>query len=170
MQRELLISKIQELGLSDFEDEILGVGRPCLSITTSPATRPISRTESKIGGMPELPPTAPWPQSEQGIPMLFLARIVGKDLARVHPHLAGCHLLFFGDWKFDTGGRVIAIAEDAPAVPTTAPERPPKAIPRLIECVAHITEAISLPSADDEYENWRYSEALRTFGARSEEI
>lgn len=170
MQRDLLISKIREFGLSAFENEILGVARPCLSITTSPATSPISPTDSKIGGTPELPPTDPWPLSPQGTPMLFLARIVGRDLARVHPHLASCHLLFFGDWDFNTGGRVIAIAEDAPAVPTMAPERPPGTIQSLSECVAHITEAISLPSASDNFESWRYSEVLRAFGARSEEL
>jgi hypothetical protein len=102
--------------------------------------------------------------------MLFLARIAGTDLRRIHPHLAGRQLLFFGDWERDTGGCIISIASDVPVVPTSAPERPPDTIPRLKECVAHITEAISLPSAHDEFESWRYSDALRSFGARSEEV
>ncbi|MEA3208358.1 MAG: hypothetical protein QOE70_1415 [Chthoniobacter sp.] len=170
MQREQLIAKIQGLGLSGFEDEILAAGRHCLSITTSPVSFPISPTDSKIGGTPELPPSVPWPRSQQGTPMLFLARIAGSDLRRIHPHLADRHLLFFGDWEHDTGGRIIEIAENAPAFPTATPERPPNTIQCLNECVAHITDAISLPSARDEFESWRYSEILRAFGARSEEI
>lgn len=103
MQCVHLIDKIRELGLSDFEHEILAAGRPCLSITTSQGNAPIPATHSKIGGRPELPANFPWPRSQQGPPMLFLARIVGTDLGRIHPHLADSHLLFFADWEYDTG-------------------------------------------------------------------
>ena len=170
MQRELLIAKINELGLSDFQDEILAAARPCLIITTSRADSPISPVDSKIGGIPELPLNVPWPTSEGGIPRLFLARIAGSDLSRIHPHLAGRHLLFFGDWEYDTGGLIIDIAADGPNVPKVVPERPPNTTQCLTECVAHITEAIALPNANDEFENWRYSESLRGFGARTETI
>lgn len=171
MNREHLISTIHELGLAAFKDEILRVSRPCLSITTSLAASPIPATESKIGGAPDLPPGVAWPIAEDdGTPMLFLARIVGRDLARIHPHLAEQDLLFFGDWEYNPVGKIISIPIGTHVVSTPSPERPDDRLPPLRECVAHTSEAVALPDDREELDRWRYSNELRRFGAKQREV
>lgn len=93
MQREDLIATIHEFGLSDFENEIVAVSRPCLSITTTLASTPVTAERTKIGCDPDLPLAFVWPLASKEIPMLFLARLGEADMRRIHPHLAGNHLL-----------------------------------------------------------------------------
>ena len=168
MTREELIAKIHELGLAPFETEILGLVRPCLNFYTTVATSPAPVTRSKLGGTPELPAGMTWPFSQPTVPMVFLGRIVGADLARIHPHLAQQNLLFFGDWNYQMTGKIISIPVDTPVFPLETPTFPEEMRCRsaLKECDLHFSDAVSIPDSGEEIEKWRYSEALRTHGGK----
>lgn len=171
MNREELIAKIHELGLTPFEEEILGVARPCLSFHTTVAASPIPATQSKLGGMPELPAGVDWPFSQPDVPMVFIGRIVGADLARIHPHLINHTILVFGDWVTHGPGvgKLISFSADTPVF---LPETPAFAdgMGLLNECDLHFVDALSIPDPGEKVENWRYSEALRTYGGQEKPL
>jgi hypothetical protein len=165
MNQEDLNRAIREFGLEEFRDELHALAQPCLQFTTREASAPIASQASKLGGIPDLPPDVAWPKSPSDVPLLFLGRIVERDLQRIHPHLRG-HLLFFADWAYEHVGRVISVAPDTPVAPRATPPRPDECIPQLTECIVDLAESLSLPDHRDEFEAWQYSPGLRAAGLR----
>jgi uncharacterized protein YwqG len=89
-----------------------GSAADALADRALPAVRlvPGGRGRSRLGGLPDLPPEAGWPQGH-GRPMLFVAQIDLAELGAVAPAaLPGGGLLsFFADLSkwLETGGRVL---------------------------------------------------------------
>jgi hypothetical protein len=164
MNPDAFAAAVRELGLSPFMEELKRVSLPCLDIVAGKAASPVAASQSKIGGMPDLPPGVAWPFSDNGVPLRFLGRVAAGDVARIYPGIRS-HLLFFAEWTHALEGMVLAVAPDEPTVPAECPPRPADADPPLVECSVTVTEGVSLPDDGTGPERELYSKELLAFGA-----
>lgn len=145
-------------------DELKRVSLPCLDLVADKAVSPVAASQSKIGGMPDLPVDVAWPVSDDGVPLLFLGRVAACDVARIYSQIRS-HLLFFAEWTYAREGVVLAVSPDEPTVPAECPPRPADADPPLVECSVTVSEGISLPDDGPGPERELYSKELLGFGA-----
>jgi hypothetical protein len=71
--------QLRETGLEAFEDRILEGSEPAVLLRWMAPSEHESR-ESRIGGRPDLPPDAAWPE-HAGAPMIFLCQVRLAELA-----------------------------------------------------------------------------------------
>lgn len=67
--------------LSAYEGILAGVLRPSLAMSPVPVSTPLPVLSTKLGGVPDLPPGAPWPSSADDAPMAFVLQLNLTDLA-----------------------------------------------------------------------------------------
>lgn len=80
MTPESFRTDLASAGLGPYAETIAALAKPCIQLETSPGDDTADRVGgSRLGGAPDLPPGAPWPEW-QGTPMSFLVQI---DLATV---------------------------------------------------------------------------------------
>lgn len=81
-QRQRIIGLIDAAGLSARRDELTAILRPAIGLRTRPLDD-VARAPgaTRVGGEPDLPPAASWPEGEEG-PLLFVLQV---DLASVAP-------------------------------------------------------------------------------------
>ncbi len=95
---ELFAELLSSHGLSRRRDEIEAFSRPALLLKTGKANESkIALGQTKIGGQPDLPVDAEWPQFSDGRPLAFLGQINLGAVASVSklPGLPGSGLLSF---------------------------------------------------------------------------
>jgi len=151
MTLQELEQAIDKHDLGAFRDEILRVAKPCYSFITKRATSPVSVDQSKVGGRPDLPIGCEWPRNSQGEPLLFLARLVGDDLASFAPQLASHHLSFFGEWEHEMMGRILCVPSTASTVQLDPPVGPSDWIPPLPRLA--LRASFALGSSDSKISN-----------------
>jgi len=80
----------------DYQAFVKAEATPCLCLQTIKATAPIPCTQSKMGGLPDVPDDFVWPLDESGLAFTFVARLAESDIQRIDPTFEGS-LLFFAD-------------------------------------------------------------------------
>lgn len=169
MNSESLRNRINELGLDSYQSQILELARPSLEFLTSRSQIPLPPHESKIGGLPDLPPGVEWPVSNERIPLLFLGRINANDCKRIFPTI-DTHLLFFAEWDYSCEGRVIPSSPDMETIPAQCPPRPDDAHPELNKCSLEIHECVSLPGTQAGPEKALYTKEMLNHNQRPDKF
>lgn len=150
---------LENEGLGSLVEELAERVRPALRLATCPTQGALAVGQSRIGGLPDLPPDLAWPVHD-GKPMMFLAQL---DLAAVRGSLprsplpASGHLWFFYScaqpWGFDPqdagGSRVIFRSDGASLAPSTPPSGLP-AEARFPACAVSFKAYDDLPDLDGE--------------------
>jgi uncharacterized protein (TIGR02996 family) len=76
-----LEAAVHRLGYPVWSDAVLRAARPGVLVSTKPHTgKPFPTGASKVGGLPDLPPDAEWPEGETG-PAAFVAQWNLEELA-----------------------------------------------------------------------------------------
>lgn len=79
--KEALQKDIEELGLTQYQEQIFQALTPALKIQLQP-DESVSVGSSKFGGRPDVPPDFVYPTSADGKPQTFLAQYRLEDLAK----------------------------------------------------------------------------------------
>jgi hypothetical protein len=152
--RALLVAE----GLGDLVPLVEPNTRPAVRLATR-RIEEIERGRSRVGGVPDLPPSKAWPR-RHGVPLAFLAQI---DLSEAAPHLPqgllppSGHLWFFCDvqgWPDgsgpDDGGGGVVLYE--PAGVALEPAIVPKDLPakgRFPLCAVTMEGYLDIPDSED---------------------
>ncbi len=136
---EELEELIEECGLSGHRDAILATAKPAVFIYLD--ERPAGRNgESRIGGIPDLPESLPWPDDPTGRRRLcFLMQISLHELPvfAQSPFPRRGMLYLFGDEGGRDAGRVMVYTGREPLLPTEPPVGKPLATDAYDDLVAH---------------------------------
>src|SRR5262249_60909044 len=73
--RATLADRLHRQGLARVADAILAIAQPCILLTTERTDESaLAVGASKLGGIPDLPPSLPWPEWNGG-PLSFVAQL-----------------------------------------------------------------------------------------------
>jgi len=111
--RHDLLTRLNKVGLSRVADDLASLAEPSIRIETERADDQVIEVgTSKIGGVPDLPPTIQWPRWK-GTPLAFIAQFKMADVAKhdVAGQLPRSGMLYFfydarqETWGFDPKDR-----------------------------------------------------------------
>ena len=142
-----LASYIDELGLDEHRDYLLGIARPSVEIIT--VTAPITQGCSKLGGSPDLPVGFQWPSHQHGM-YRFIGQVNLADVPGGRHGLPGSGLLSFfcahdDDGESFWGAPDYVIALRFEEVHELQPVRPPTAVGRGATCAVKFQAGADVP-------------------------
>jgi len=174
---------IHDMGLSDLKDRIRASALPTVTATTDDRKPAVG--SSRLGGLPDLPPTIAWPRKDDGY-FLFVGQIDLSELPPVVPGAPATGRLYFfvglDEPSYDVEHRVFfhrgPVAELVPSVPppTKTPVNPEytdpfPAVPLSFSSAFSLPDFSTDPALDDLHDelvslrdNLLYPGECRLFG------
>lgn len=147
----------QDLGLDEHADALVALRRTAISLTARRDGPAAGRTH--LGGVPDLPPGAPWPH-RGGHPMTLLAQIDLAETSRCDDERllppAGLLQIFAdltGDlaWDDTTRGSAVRVLTQPPRARDLAAAEPPEGADPLPHRAASPAVELSLPPLDSPF-------------------
>jgi uncharacterized protein YwqG len=165
MNRDKLISRLDEAGLARISKIILERAEPCVNLITTPEEEAgIKRGATKVGGSPETPDSLEWPRNGD-YPLSFLVQINLAEVAKVYKDNLlpkSGWLWFFYDtedfpWGFDPadrdGWKVLFFDGPLDKLKRREPPEELEDMEPFTPCSVELSKELSIPSVTT-LESW----------------